>query len=86
MPSRSARVWPRLVRYIKLMYDLSMDITHATPATCDPRPFLRHMDLARRWCQCLNQRDTERQVLRVMRRLSAADLERLLTERGIRVL
>lgn len=53
------------------------------PATCDPRPFLRHMTLARLWCQYNAQRGTERQVLRVMRQLTVADLVRMLDERGV---
>lgn len=52
-------------------------------AAADPRPFLRHMGLANLWCQYNGQRGTERQVLRVMRQLSVADLERMLTERGV---
>lgn len=49
----------------------------------DPRPFLRHMYLAGLWCRYNAQRGTERQVLRVMRQLSVADLERMLTERNV---
>ncbi len=57
--------------------------TQAAPATCDPRPFLRHMALANLWCQYTGQRGTERQMLRVMRQLTSADLERMLTERRV---
>mgnify|MGYP003396424985 CR=1 FL=1 len=59
------------------------NMTPATTAACDPRPFLRHMALANLWCQYNGQRGTERQVLRVMRQLTAADLERMLTERRV---
>jgi hypothetical protein len=54
-------------------------------ATCDPRPFLRHMALAQAWCQWNGQRGTEKQYLRVMRNLTAANLERMLVDRGVRV-
>ena len=51
--------------------------------TADPRPFLRHLALATRWCQYNGQRGTERQCLRVMRQLTVADLTRMLAERGV---
>jgi hypothetical protein len=41
------------------------------------------MTLAQAWCQWNGQRGTEKQYLRVMRQLTAADLERMLTERGV---
>jgi hypothetical protein len=56
---------------------------HTNTTVADPRPFLRHMHLASLWCQYNGQRGTERQVLRVMRDCSAADLERMLAERGV---
>lgn len=61
-----------------------MNTTTAT-TTCDPRPFLRHMDLARAWCRWNGQQGTERQVLRVMQRLSAETLERMLGVRGVTI-
>ena len=62
---------------------LMTNTTPTTPTTCDPRPFLRHMALANLWCQYTGQRGTERQRLRVMRQLTAADLTRMLTERRV---
>jgi len=50
---------------------------------CDPRPFLRHQSLASLWCQYNGQRGTAIQVSRVMRQLTTADLERMLTERRV---
>ena len=58
------------------------DDTTTPTTTADPRPFLRHMALARAWCQWNGQRGTERQVLARMRRLDAATLTRLLAARG----
>ena len=54
-----------------------------TPTLCDPRPFIRHQHLAVLWCQYNGQRGTAIQVSRVMRQLSTADLERMLTERRV---
>ena len=60
-----------------------MMMNATTTTTADPRPFLRHMALARLWCQWDGLRGTERQVLRVMRQLSTDDLVRMLTERRV---
>jgi hypothetical protein len=43
------------------------------------------MTLAQAWCRWNGQRGTEKQYLRVMRQLTAAQLERMLTERGVPV-
>ena len=57
----------------------------APASLCDPRPFLRHQALAIAWCQWNGQRGTALQVARVMRQLTAADLTRMLAERGVEV-
>jgi len=62
---------------------MNTNTTHTTAA--DPRPFLRHRSLAAVWCRYNGQRGTEPQVLRVMRQLSTADLERMLAERGLSI-
>ena len=61
------------------------DTPPVTTPTCDPRPYLRHMTLAIRWCQWNGQRGTARQYLRVMHQCTAADLERMLAERGVSI-
>jgi hypothetical protein len=43
--------------------------------------FIAHMDLARAWARWNGQRGTERQISRIMGRLSAETLERMLAER-----
>jgi hypothetical protein len=53
-------------------------MNHATPTTCDPRPFLRHMALATAWCRHNSLKATERQVLRMMGRYTATELERMI--------
>lgn len=45
--------------------------------------FITHMQLARLWCQWNGQRGTDKQALRVMRQLTADNLRRMLTERGV---
>lgn len=56
-----------------------MDIALTTP-TADPRPFLRHMTLARTWCEATGRRTTEAQILRVMRRWTATELTQRLAD------
>lgn len=51
--------------------------------TTDPRPFMRHMALAQVWCQWKGQKGTEKQVLKVMRQLTAPDLIRMLGKRRV---
>ncbi len=45
--------------------------------------FIRHMDLARLWCQYNGKKGTEKQVLRIKNYLAADVLERMLRERGV---
>lgn len=45
--------------------------------------FIAHMTLARLWCQWNGQQGTEKQALRIMRRLDAVTLRRMLTARGV---
>jgi hypothetical protein len=58
-------------------------IDYIRVSAVDPRPFLRHQSLASLWCQYTGQRGTAIQVSRVMRQLTTADLERMLTERRV---
>lgn len=46
--------------------------------------FIEHMDLARKWAQWNGQKGTEAQARRVMQRLDADTLRRLLADRGVR--
>ena len=48
---------------------------------CDPRPYLRHQALAIEWLRSNGKKATELQVIRLMHRTTADDLERMLTER-----
>jgi hypothetical protein len=45
--------------------------------------FIEHMDLARAWCQWNGQKGTEQQLSRLMGRLDAATLRRMLAARGV---
>lgn len=45
--------------------------------------FAQHMAMAREWCRYNGQKGTEKQALRVMRQLTAADLIRMLGERNV---
>ena len=58
-----------------------------TPATADPRPFLRHQALAMAWARYNSRsgRATAAQTSRIMRQLTVADLERMLTERNVKI-
>jgi len=47
--------------------------------------FAQHQALAAAWCQWNGQRGTEAQSLRVMRRLDAPTLLRMLTQRGVAI-
>lgn len=51
--------------------------------TSGDHTFTQHMSMAQAWCQYNGQRGTEKQALRVMRQLSAADLVRMLGERHV---
>ena len=62
-----------------------MNNAHTTPATCDPRPYLHHQALAFAWCRYNGQKATERQVVRIMNRLPAETLERMLAARGVKI-
>lgn len=46
---------------------------------------LSHRDLAKMWCQWNGQRGTEKQMARVMRILTADNLLRMLSERGVQL-
>jgi hypothetical protein len=54
--------------------------------TVDPRPYLYHQALAILWVRYNSRtgRATPSQVIRVQNQLSVSDLERMLTERGVR--
>ena len=56
----------------------------AAPSTVHGR-FIYHLQLAAAWARWNGQRGTERQLSRIMRQLTIADLERMLAERGITV-
>lgn len=45
--------------------------------------FAQHMGLAQAWCQYNGQKGTEKQALKVMRQLTAVDLVRMLSKRGV---
>jgi hypothetical protein len=45
--------------------------------------FIEHMQLAAAWARWNGQRGTEAQALRIMRRLSAETLRRMLAARGV---
>jgi hypothetical protein len=45
--------------------------------------FSQHQALAQAWCRWNGQKGTEKQSLRVMRQLTAANLVRMLGERGV---
>ena len=56
----------------------------AAPTTVHGR-FIYHLQLASAWARWNGQRGTERQLSRIMRQLTIADLERMLAERGITI-
>lgn len=49
----------------------------------DPRPFLRHQELAIKWARWNGQKATARQVVKIMNQISAETLEQMLAVRGI---
>ena len=53
--------------------------------TADPRPFMQHMELARKWAKWNGQQGTERQILRIMRQIDAPGLYQMLKAREVEV-
>ncbi len=64
-----------------------MDITKRSDA-CDPRPYLHHQALAIAWARYTStsqRQPSDQRVARIMRLLTAAQLERMLALRGTTV-